>query len=512
VIFNISKYKLIYVVVMFCILIFIHVCDIFAADVILSWDPPQENINGTALDDLEGYYVYYGTEPDNYTQSIDVGIANTFAIDNLTGGLVYYFAVTAYDIYGNESSYSNQVSQFLSVYDTASPTISGVYESDITYNSATIHWTTDEPADSMVEFGTTLSYGHTTSSDSTLATTHSKTIYVASSTQYYYRVISRDASGNVTVSPNYTFISADEPDVTPPAISNVQITNITSSSATISWMTDEPSSSQVEYGLDTSYGNTSSYDSRLVTVHSLTITGLSGYTMYDFRVWSMDGAYNEGFSDNYTFSTSSMPPDISTFSVNPETAYIFDTVSFTAAASDSDGFVVRYEWDFDGDGDYDSDTGPEPQAFHSYNNAGVYNARLRVTDNEGLSTLSDMKTVMVDSSIDQVSVTVSLSASPVSGSAPLSVIFAASLSDVNTEVSTFEWDLDGNGIYEIETITSPISTTYLNHGTYSVRVRVTDVYGATATGEAIVKVYKNSSGKKRSSSDTGTGKKTGQRR
>jgi hypothetical protein len=325
-------------------------------------------------------------------------------------------------------------------------------------------------------------------------------------------VISRDASGNVTVSPNYTFISADEPDVTPPAISNVQITNITSSSATISWMTDEPSSSQVEYGLDTSYGNTSSYDSRLVTVHSLTITGLSGYTMYDFRVWSMDGAYNEGFSDNYTFSTSSMPPDISTFSVNPETAYIFDTVSFTAAASDSDGFVVRYEWDFDGDGDYDSDTGPEPQAFHSYNNAGVYNARLRVTDNEGLSTLSDMKTVMVDSSIDQASVTVSLSAAPVSGSAPLSVIFAASLSDVNTEVSTFEWDLDGNGIYEIETITSPISTTYLNHGTYSVRVRVTDVYGATATGEAIVKVYKNSSGKKRSSSDTGTGKKTGQRR
>jgi hypothetical protein len=58
-----------------------------------------------------GYKIYYGAASGLYTNSINVGnvtnasIANTNFINNTT----YYFAATAYDTNGLESTYSNEV-------------------------------------------------------------------------------------------------------------------------------------------------------------------------------------------------------------------------------------------------------------------------------------------------------------------------------------------------------------------------------------------------------------------
>jgi PKD repeat protein len=85
-----------------------------------------------------------------------------------------------------------------------------------------------------------------------------------------------------------------------------------------------------------------------------------------------------------------------------------------------------------------------------------------------------------------------------------------------TEIK-YEWDFDGNGTYEVETDTNPISYSYNSPGTYTAKVRITDSYGGLATGDVTVKVYKNSSGEKGSSSDNGNdngngrGKKIGHR-
>jgi len=73
------------------------------------------------------------------------------------------------------------------------------------------------------------------------------------------------------------------------------------------------------------------------------------------------------------------------------------------------------------------------------------------------------------------------------------------LSDTNVKIISYEWDLDGNGIYEAKTTTSPISNTFTNPGTYIVKVRATDSYGATATSEVTVVVYNTAKGKKGSS-------------
>jgi hypothetical protein len=94
------------------------------------------------------------------------------------------------------------------------------------------------------------------------------------------------------------------PDTTPPVISSVASGSITSSSALITWTTDELSNSTVDYGLTAAYGSTTS-DPANVSSHSIELTGLSANTLYHYRVQSTDGAGNTGLSEDFTFQTTS---------------------------------------------------------------------------------------------------------------------------------------------------------------------------------------------------------------
>jgi hypothetical protein len=79
--------------------------------VTLSWDAPTANSDGSALVDLKGYKVHYGPASRSYSQTIQVtnpGLT-TYVVDNLPTG-TYYFAVTAYNSAGHESSLSGEVS------------------------------------------------------------------------------------------------------------------------------------------------------------------------------------------------------------------------------------------------------------------------------------------------------------------------------------------------------------------------------------------------------------------
>ncbi len=93
-------------------------------------------------------------------------------------------------------------------------------------------------------------------------------------------------------------------DTTAPSISNVQSSGITQTSATITWTTDESSTSTIEYGTTTDYGTTST-NSTKVTSHTRTLTGLSSGTTYHYQVKSQDRAGNIRTSVDKTFSTSS---------------------------------------------------------------------------------------------------------------------------------------------------------------------------------------------------------------
>jgi hypothetical protein len=77
----------------------------------LSWVAPSQNTDGSALTNLAGYRIYYGTGANTLTDVIDVptvGIT-AYVIDNLTAD-TYYFSIRAYTSAGIESDLSNVVS------------------------------------------------------------------------------------------------------------------------------------------------------------------------------------------------------------------------------------------------------------------------------------------------------------------------------------------------------------------------------------------------------------------
>lgn len=77
--------------------------------VTLSWQAPAENVDGSPLTDLAGYEIYFGEQSRNYFDSVYVaGAAVTSKTVQLPPGS-YYFAMTAWDVEGNESAYSNEV-------------------------------------------------------------------------------------------------------------------------------------------------------------------------------------------------------------------------------------------------------------------------------------------------------------------------------------------------------------------------------------------------------------------
>jgi PKD repeat protein len=80
-----------------------------AASVQLSWTAPTTNANGTALTDLAGYKVYYGTSSRQYTSPVTIGNQTSYTLSGLTSGQRYYISVTARDTSGNESTFSNEV-------------------------------------------------------------------------------------------------------------------------------------------------------------------------------------------------------------------------------------------------------------------------------------------------------------------------------------------------------------------------------------------------------------------
>jgi hypothetical protein len=72
------------------------------AQVTLAWDANNEP-------QLAGYKVYHGFVSKSYQLGTNVGNLTSFTFTGVEPGRTYYFAATAYDNYGNESDFSNEV-------------------------------------------------------------------------------------------------------------------------------------------------------------------------------------------------------------------------------------------------------------------------------------------------------------------------------------------------------------------------------------------------------------------
>jgi phosphodiesterase/alkaline phosphatase D-like protein len=129
-------------------------------------------------------------------------------LTGLTPSTSYHYRVLSRDVAGN-LAVSGDLSFTTAAPDTTAPVISSISARLIAVERATIAWRTDELADGRIEYGTTTSYGFSTSVDPALITAHSQVLTgLLPETLYHYRVSSRDPSGNLTVSPDFTFTTA----------------------------------------------------------------------------------------------------------------------------------------------------------------------------------------------------------------------------------------------------------------------------------------------------------------
>jgi hypothetical protein len=205
---------------------------------------------------------------------------------------------------------------YLNIGDATAPVISTVAAAQITSSTATISWTTNEPADGTVAFGLTGTYGQSTMLNTALVTTHSQLVSgLAASTLYHYRVQSRDPSGNLALSGDGTFTTASDTQA-PTIPTNLQVSGPTTSALTFTWTASTDNIGVTGYRLDASTSGSFSsfvtgYNNKSVgNVTTASVTGLSPGTRYFVLVRAYDAAGN--VSGNSTMAQGTTLPSDTT--------------------------------------------------------------------------------------------------------------------------------------------------------------------------------------------------------
>jgi hypothetical protein len=147
-----------------------------------------------------------------------------------------------------------------------------------------------------------------------------------------------DAAGNIGTASTVSVTSSN-----PPSISAVTIGSITPVGAAVSWNTNTPATSQVEYGVTTAYGSTTTLDATLVTAHLQSLTGLTPNTLYNCAVISRDQAGTQVVSNNVTFTTPAfVSSNVQAKSVTSTSATITWTTNGAASSQVQYGTSTAY--------------------------------------------------------------------------------------------------------------------------------------------------------------------------
>ncbi|MBI4057649.1 MAG: right-handed parallel beta-helix repeat-containing protein, partial [Elusimicrobia bacterium] len=245
--------------------------------------------------------------------------------------------------------------------DTTPPVISNVQATNIGSSQATITWTTNESADSQVEYGLSASYGNSTTLNPTLVTSHSQTLSgLSAETLYHFRVKSKDARGNLATSGDFTFTTPTPPDTTPPSVaitSPVNGATVSSPFTVVGTASDNVGLARVEVQVDGGSPQTASG----TTNWSLSLNLANGSPSILAR--AVDTSNNTStHTISVTVSNSTSPP--SGFPVNhqgtpPEEATVILQVSKPANATGATLTMRVYDPDFPDEGNlYINGNGP----------------------------------------------------------------------------------------------------------------------------------------------------------
>ncbi len=256
--------------------------------------------------------IYYGkTTGFGGVKEIATSTSETTYTMELTGledGTKYFYKINAFD--SENSEYEGTILDFTTyprpkisnvrvqeVRGTAQPTVLVTWQSNTEISSIITYYPQGETSAARDEVNIALVKGE-----------HKLLVKgLRSETDYLMIVKGRDAIGNEASSDSQKFTTAT--DTRPPQISNLKIEGTTvppvsgagqeaRAQLIVSWDTDEPASSQIEFGEGTgeNYPQKTQEDTNLTLNHLVIISDLTPSKVYHLRVLSKDKAGNSGKS------------------------------------------------------------------------------------------------------------------------------------------------------------------------------------------------------------------------
>ena len=288
---------------------------------------PAPRVERVSIQDIRLYtaiLTWYTSEPatsdliygktSNYSDEIkDVSggmtTVHSVRLDNLDHSSTYHFAIRITDVDGNQimsDDYSFETLQY--------PKLSNVRfqpMADQSTSTFKVTWDSNVPTTSVVEFKP--EGGKQQEAVKTKLETKHEIIVsgLMDNTYYLINTVGVDQYGN-SVSSDLQRIKTDY-DTRPPVlltpateVSSSDFGSNAKSQVIVSWETDEPSTSQVEYGIGVSgdnYDMKSQEDATLTTSHVVIITGMLPSSSYHLRAVSKDGSGNKGVSESMTILT-----------------------------------------------------------------------------------------------------------------------------------------------------------------------------------------------------------------
>ena len=257
---------------------------------------------------------YYTTEPYVPTQVT----AHVITLTNLQPSTTYYYKALWTDTDGNTGS--SQESTFTT---NPPPEVSNVSVNNVGLHSAYISFAISNAVQAQVQYGTTTSFG----GNITVNTSPNESPYsvlltnLASGTQYYYRIVMTDQSGNTYNSDTYNNLIT----LPQPTISNIQIDAIANSpepGVLIQWNTNTAMSSVISYWNGNNSSNPTVIANTKLTTgkHQVAITPLNPKTVYSLIIKGDDAYGNQAVSDTQTFTTATdtVPPTISNLTIQSQ--------------------------------------------------------------------------------------------------------------------------------------------------------------------------------------------------
>jgi S1-C subfamily serine protease/peroxiredoxin len=176
---------------------------------------------------------------------------------------------------------------------------------------AVISWKASKPSTALLEYGLVPGdYPFKAGDDSALITDHSAVIQnLQPKTTYHYHVKAGDVCGNEAVSSDGSFTTAETGEMPGTlAITNINVYDITSSDAWVSWITNKPATSSVSYTADKTQESQIESDTNNVFEHKIHLDRLDPQARYFLSVKS-DTEYGESAQQDVTpFTTLQTAP------------------------------------------------------------------------------------------------------------------------------------------------------------------------------------------------------------